>query len=847
MKSESTAIPAEVHFGRARLDIPGRRLLIEGAPTAIGARAFELLLALIERRGRVVTKHELLDLVWPGLVVEENNLQVQISTLRKLLGPQVIATVPGYGYQFTAALETPKGQASPAPTRAASAEQSGGGNLPARRPQLIGRDEDLDQLVEAVRRHALVSVTGAGGIGKTQLALAAAQALTDDFADGVWWVELAATRAPGAVANAIAQALHVSAAADESALTLLAMVLRRKRALIVLDNCEHLLDAVSEAASRLLTHCASVSLLLTSQEPLKLPEEHVLRLAPLALPAIGAAATSQAAALRLFIARAIAAEPRLRFDAAALGAAGEICRALDGMPLAIELAAARVPLLGVAGVQQWLNDRFRILTGGARTTLRRHQTLRAALEWSHGLLDENERIVFRRLGVFTGSFSLDYALDVVADARMDRWMAIELLGHLVDKSLLVAELGRVPRYRLLQTTRAFALEQLAATGEADALQRRHAQALHARLAPRAARYWQQTPEELDDSAAELDNLRAALDWAMPGGRDRHLACSLLAVSNWLWHHSGQLREGLSLCRRSVPLPDDLPAPVRARFELTYGRLGYMTHSADCREAALRAATWFRTAGAESACADALIAAAIIGARRGDVAIVNAALEEAEDRLTAEAPPLQRGSLALAQGMRHMMLDQIPQAVAAGLRQADCYRGHPAGAAGVQMALSNAAYWGAWGGLHDQAIETLRQSNDQMGQMGVKHGIGIGEGFLACVLVLRNAPGDAAAALEHGRRGWQDLIRQQWPEWLLLAMAIRLIELGEVEAGLRVLGYYDEIARAEGCTQWPCYERLRDRGLQKARRTLPEERIEQWRSEGGALTPEQVADLAFPGA
>ena len=301
-------------FGRHEVRPAERVLLVDGRPAALGAR----LRPAADADRAAVGKNELFDLVWPGVVVEENNLQVQIYALRKLFGPQAIATIPGRGYRFTAAPETSTGaaaEATPAPARNDAASMQSSTNLPAHLPPLIGRHDDLRALTGLLRDQALVvSVVGAGGIGKIRLAQAVADAVRADFNDGVWWVELAAVSDPAMVANAVAQALGIAVSADRPAAAALLAVLKPHSALLVLDNCEHVLDAVVLLVAALLHQCSRLRILVTSQETLRLGSEHVYRLGGLDVPAPGEPAHAESGAIALFIARALAADPRMRFD-----------------------------------------------------------------------------------------------------------------------------------------------------------------------------------------------------------------------------------------------------------------------------------------------------------------------------------------------------------------------------------------------------------------------------------------------------------------------------------------------------------------------------------------------------
>jgi predicted ATPase/DNA-binding winged helix-turn-helix (wHTH) protein len=526
--------PASVRFGpggRFELQPEERRLLVDGEPATLGARALDLLIALAARPDHLLTKNELLERVWPGLVVEEANLQVQISNLRKLLGNDAITTVPGRGYRFTAA----------APAAAAPAAVVPRSNLPSELQPLYGRDDDLALVDDLLATQRLVSIVGAGGIGKTRIAHAAARRRLAEQPDGVWLIELAPLSDPALLPSTLAHALGFQLPGRLPPLDSLTTALQPLCLLLLLDNCEHLLEGTSVLANALLTRTPNVRLLVTSQEPLRLPAEHQYRLGPLAVPPADCADARSAlgfGAVRLFVERVQALDPRFRLDDERTPAAVDTCRQLDGLALAIELAAARVPLLGVQGVRERLGERLRMLTAGSRIALRRHQTLRAALDWSHALLGDDERTVFRRLGVFSGGCTAEAAQQVAGDAQLDAWAVLDHLSALVDKSLVVADGIDRPRYRLLESARAYALEKLAEAGETEQLARRHAAFL-------AADFERAAEALLDDAitedgfiakrAAELDNLRAALAWALGEGDrgDPDIALALMAHTSFL--------------------------------------------------------------------------------------------------------------------------------------------------------------------------------------------------------------------------------------------------------------------------------------------------------------------------
>ncbi|MDQ2962422.1 MAG: adenylate/guanylate cyclase domain-containing protein [Pseudomonadota bacterium] len=385
-------------------------------------------------------------------------------------------------------------------------------------PRLFGRADDLSALCELIEQQGLVTVVGSGGIGKTRLAEAVAHELRNRFAEGVRFIELAPLADPDLVAVTVARALGLVVGDPRTALDLMVQALAGQRLLLVLDNCEHVLEAVDRVVAALRKGAPTVHVLATSQESLRHPNEHVYRLGALAVPGeVTVASAREAGAVELFAARASAVEPHFALSDANVGAVIEICRRLDGIPLAIELAAARVLLLGVEGVRERLDERFRLLTAGSRLALRRHQTLRAALEWSYSLLSEPEQMVFDRLGVFTGGFSLEAAQKLAADDAIDEWGVLDHLGALVDKSLVIVDGGTAARYRMLETTRAFALERLATRHDTPHMMRRHAE-VTLELFERFYRdLLQGTPPTtlVAQFAPDLDNLRGRC-----GGRAR---------------------------------------------------------------------------------------------------------------------------------------------------------------------------------------------------------------------------------------------------------------------------------------------------------------------------------------
>lgn len=568
-------------IGSVEIQPEERRLLIDRQPVHVGARAFDVLLALFERRGHLVTKNELLDLAWPGVVVDENNLQVQISTLRKVLGPALITTIPGRGYRL---VEPPMQEAAGA-SRAAEGVTSWrgadrNGNVPAHTQPLVGRDGDLDALRALIAAHPLVTVCGTGGIGKTALALAAASALRDQFEEGAWIVDLSGVSDPARVTDAVTRTLGINLSGPQESCDRLAGMLGGQRILLVLDTCEHVVDGAGAIARSIGAHAPGVRVVATSREPLNVPGEYVFRLEGLEVP--GAEELPRLAdhgAVELFFRRARSVVPDIAVSAGNAAAAAAICRQLDGLPLAIELAAARVRSLGVDGVREKLSEPLRLLSRSARTAAPRHQTLQATIAWSHDLLSAAERVVFRRLGVFAGGFPLELAQQVARDETLDEWGVLDALGNLVEKSMVVATGSDRPRYRLLDTLRAFALEALRLSGEAADRRQRHAHAV-CEWFVRAddARFGEQGTLSLgawvERLAPELDNARVALDWATGDPGDAALAVALAGASAGVFKRTGASQEALRRMNAIEPHADTAADKASAaRFRSGFGLLG----------------------------------------------------------------------------------------------------------------------------------------------------------------------------------------------------------------------------------------------------------------------------------
>jgi predicted ATPase/DNA-binding winged helix-turn-helix (wHTH) protein len=571
----------ELRFGPFWLSRNRRELIGESGPVAVGARAFDLLVALIDRPGRLFSKTELLDLVWPGMIVEENNLHVQVASLRRALAPHqdFVQTVPGRGYRFVPPDATDEAEVSPqshVPVVAAVQNT----NLPIPLGRLVGREDELAELEGFFAHSRLVTISGPSGIGKTRLAVAIGQAMRPVFPGGVWLVDLAPLTSANLVEAAAMTALGLRMPEGANLVEVISAVIRQP-ALLILDNCEHLLGAAALLAEILLRGCEMFSVLCTSQEPLRVETETVFRLDPLALPPRmgGGEDVERFGAVALFVRRVAAADRRFKLNAENSAAVVDICRQLDGIPLALEMAAARVPALGIEGLRVRLGERLRLLTKGVRTAEARHRTLRDTVAWSYELLEEGDRAVFRRLGVFAGGFTVEAAVAVAADEGMDEGAVLDALGRLVDKSLVVAETGAVPRYRLLETLRLFALEQLRAGGEHAVFAQRHA-VYFERFFDAAYEEWEATEDSvwLARVTPELDNARNAVEWALAGPDAAVLGVSLVGAAALLWDQLSLTDESRRYLTRAEQIVTAATPPVIAAR--LYRQLGVVWFTLD---------------------------------------------------------------------------------------------------------------------------------------------------------------------------------------------------------------------------------------------------------------------------
>ena len=571
---------AQIGFGPFCI-VPAKRLLLrDGVPVDIGGRALDLLVALVERPGRVISKRELLKRVWPDIIVEEGSLRFHMAGLRKILGDgedgiRYISTQVGVGYAFVAPTQMLLKEEDQSPVVAAAPAVPGqapcAGNLPPR-GQLIGREADARWLMERLTEPKLFTIVGTGGVGKTSLAVEVGHRIATACDATVRFADLAQVEDPALVPYALAGALGVAVQTDEPMFVLLAHI-AKQALLLIIDNCEHVVDVVSEVVEQIRQHAPLVCVLATSREPLRARDEQVHWLGSLDFPLEPEGWTVehllQYPAIQLFVERASAGNAAFRVAGDEVHLVADICRRLEGIALPIELTAVRAATHGVAATHALLGERFSLGWSGRRTALPRQQTLRATLDWSYGLLSSTERLTFDRLSVFVGPFSLDAAAHVVADAKIDPVTAVITLDGLVAKGLVSldhVEMGDA--YRLLEMTRAYSKERLAERGDAEA---RQTAFRHAAFYLKLLSHLGGSPEDVFEHASrltrQLGNIRGALEWSFGPNGDAGIAVPLASASAQLYLQYSLMVECRTWCERAAAWLDERYTGTAVEMEL----------------------------------------------------------------------------------------------------------------------------------------------------------------------------------------------------------------------------------------------------------------------------------------
>jgi predicted ATPase/DNA-binding winged helix-turn-helix (wHTH) protein len=544
-------------FGPFLLRANERALEKNSNPVKIGSRALDILITLVERAPEVVSKRDLIERVWGELVVDEGSLRFHVAGLRKALGDgesgaRYITNVPSRGYCFAAPVSW---------TTAAATNVLGTGagvpalRLPPHSTRMVGRGDVVRELARQLRGRRFVSIVGAGGIGKTTVALSVAHQVLAEFAGAIHFLDLTAIKDPELVAGALASEIGIPVVSNQPLPAILAF-LRGERLLLLLDNCEHVIEAVAALAENIFREAPQVHILATSREALRAEGEQVHHLSPLECPprdveSLTATRAQVFPAVQLFVTQIAASGHPFELSDADAPIVAEICRRLDGIPLALDLAACRVGVYGVSGTASLLDSQFRLLWHGRRTALPRHQTLGATLDWSYDLLSGTEQLTLRRLAVFVGVFSLEAALDVVG-MKLGAAEIAEAIATLAEKSLTSLDSSGAMRYRLLDTTRAYALQKLIDSGEHLKIARRHCEHITYGLELFKATAWAPlSPEGMKYFVANLGDVRAALEWSFSAQGDRLHGAKLTAASAVFFLRMTLLTECMTWTERAL--------------------------------------------------------------------------------------------------------------------------------------------------------------------------------------------------------------------------------------------------------------------------------------------------------
>ncbi|MBV9027797.1 MAG: tetratricopeptide repeat protein [Candidatus Eremiobacteraeota bacterium] len=727
-------------------------------------------------------------------------------------------------------------------------------NLPRQPTPLIGRDEALAEIEPLIREHPLVTLVGTGGVGKTRVALQAGADLLEVSGDGVWVVELAPTSDPALVASAIAVSLSLREQPERSVFETLVHYLKDKRLLLILDNCEQVIEEVAKIAEAIVQQCRGVRLLATSREPLRIAAECVYRLPPLALPTendkLAADDALRYGAVALFAQRAAASDAKFRLTDESAPIVAEICRRLDGIALAIELAAARVKVLAPRHLARKLDERFRVLTGGSRTALPRQQTMRALIDWSYDLLAAKEQRLFRRLAIFTGGWALETAAAVCADDEatddaIEQWEILDLLSSLVDKSLVQVETtADGTRYRLLESMRQYARERLSADEE-QMVARAHAIAYVA-LAEELEAVFETTPEDmwLRRVEPELENFRAALRWGFGPQGDVLLGQRLVAALRPAWTRLAAA-EGL----RHIQVARDAcgtetPAAIVAALDLAEAVIAVaFARPKTARDAAERALVFYTELGVPLRAAQArhLFGRALVNldqTEQGEIALRQAL----EDARAAGVPSVIGDilqSLAIARShagdvagsrslfaealalFRSVGAERVCAHIAGNLAEAEFHEGN------AEEALR----------LENEALATYRAFNHKLGAA-------ISLSNIAAYLIALERYDDARTVAREGLAAARDTQWEAGVAWCLQHLAATAALRGDLPRGARVLGYVDARLTAIEALRQYTEQQERDKVFAALRDTLGEEQLANLMTEGAAWTEDRAVAEAL---
>jgi len=834
-------------IGPFRLDAELGVLAHAGTALMLGARPVAVLAVLVEHAHQFLSKERLIDAAWPGVIVEEGNLPVQVHAIRRALahapgGDRWIETLPKRGYRFV-------GPVSPAADNACGPRVMTPSNLPEAQTSFIGRERDLVEIKRLLPAKRLITIVGSGGIGKTRLALQTGAEVMDAYRDGVWFVDLGSLRDPTLVPATMGHTLGVQERPSTSVTAALCMHLRGEQRLLILDNCEHLLGACAQLVDALLKDTSQTTIVATSREPIRVPGEQVYSLQPLSLPQPGASFDDlrHSEAVQLLIQRVRDQLPDFDLTPDRAAAVAELCIHLDGIPLALELAAARARSLSIEQINARLGNRFRLLASGPRTALPRQQTLRATLDWSYDLLGEYERVVLRRLAVFGGSFTAEAACAVASDVHnIDEFAVVDLLSQLVARSLLVADTSMsATRYRLLETTRAYAHEKLVEAQESDAIARRHAEHFCKMFGRAPDDFLRLTDTRLREIyAPELEHVRAALDWAFGADGDGALGISLAGASGPLWGTLGLFGEGARRLEVATAYIDaDTPLSGQALLWRQLGRLLDET-PARAQPAFERAAELYRQTNDPLGLAHTLAQLGRALAHLGNFGAGEAALDEASSLLTKIDVPWLRG----LHFFNRAYLENLRGDFAAARRHYEqsndlfLQAGDDYTPIAVQGNLANICW--ALGDVDAAEASFRRQAGSiRASPMKTKRMLGWSLASLAGVLTER---GDLDEAYAAGREALL-LLMEDGSAWIFMdSFALLAALAGRHRDAARLAGYHENAWKRHRRTHHPTDARTAKRLLALLHERLLADELERLRAEGARLTEAEACALALAG-
>jgi predicted ATPase len=711
----------------------------------------------------------------------------------------------------------------------------------------IGREHDVADIKELLDRHTLVTLVGSGGVGKTRLALQVGAELLDRYPDGVWFVDLAPISDPELVSSVIAQALGMSQQADRRVDEAIPLWLKRKKLLLIFDNCEHIVATVGPIAAAILRAAPDVRIVATSRQALDIVGEEAVRLSSLDVPHaiadLTAAGVMEFAAVALFVTRATSADKSFTLTDDTAPIAADICRRLDGIPLAIELAAARVKVLSVPHLAERLNERFKILTGGSRDALPRQKTLTALLDWSYDLLTPQEQQLFARLGVFAGGFGLDAATNVCSGDALDEIDILDLVGSLTDKSLVVADTsGERERYRLLESTAAYALEKLSASEERDALARRHAEYFRDQALAAEERFGSgSTFAWLAAAELELDNDRAALAWALTQGNDAVLGGAIAGALHWLWREASLAVEGrywIGLALERVSEAEQPQIAARLRLALSGLSSGQRMHDEAERAMQLSAsvADARGTARAQARLAFALSQMGRLNEAKAAIDQAMATARVCGDTFNAANCINTQASIDGDRGDVRAARELYAQALGA-------YKalGNKSGTAAV---LGNMADLEFADGQPEQALRYASEALEI--QLRGKNATQIAGNYVNGA-AYRIALGDLTGARDSAREGLH--VARRGRIELSIAIALQHLALlatlgGDARRGAQLLSYVDAQYTALGVQREPTEQWSYDKLMAALRESLTAEEIATLGAEGAAWSEDQAVEEAL---